>query len=95
MEGVAQFGIMQKARAYLREHVFTPHAILKILDMTGGVYNLCAYEVICTVEFLYRNPLKDNRKNYTILPREKKIRDASKKLNAYADSILPNVHHKT
>ena len=88
-DGIAQINVLQYARSYLHMHVYTPANILKAMDMAGGVCNLVAYKILYSVEHLSRDPLLDNRKNCYVLPHEWKIREASKKMNLYADSILP------
>ena len=95
MDGVDQFALMKKGRTYLRENVFTPQAILRRIDMAGGVCNLKAYEIIRSVEILSTDPLKSSKRDSSILPHEKKIRDASMTLNAYAQKMLPMKHYNT
>ena len=51
-DGIAQRGIMSKARTYLRETVFTPQAVLSALYFTGGVCSLQAYQVIYNINYL-------------------------------------------
>ena len=41
-EGIAQGDIIKIKRKYLRENLFTPQAILKAMDLTGGTCNLKA-----------------------------------------------------
>ena len=94
-DGVAKFSIMQKARKYLREHVFTPHAILRKLDIAGGICNLKAYMVLVGVERDSKDPLCEYGRDTTILPHEWRIRQASKLANDYADTILKMKHYQT
>lgn len=55
-----------------------------------------AYDVIWSVEIKAKDPLKDyGKRNKTILPHEKKICDASYKLNEYANRVLPMRHYVT
>ena len=60
-EGIAQFEILRHARSYLRAFVYTPQAVLRALDMAGGVCNLKAYEVIQKTEFLSRGPFMTSK----------------------------------
>lgn len=80
-DGVAKFATMQKARKYLRQHVFTPHAILEKMDLAGRICNLKAYMVLLGAERDAKDPLRDYSKDATILPHEWRIRHASKLAN--------------
>ena len=75
--------------------MYTPQAVLRALDMAGGVCNLKAYEVIWKIEFLSRDPLHDFKRNSTVLPHEWKIKAASKRMNEYCNKILPMRHYIT
>ena len=93
--GVAQFQLMRFACRYYREHIFTPQAISAAMDMAGGTCNYRAYEVVRMVEVDAQDPLKEKKRDVYIFPNERFIRMASKKLNLYANQILPMRHYYT
>ena len=67
--------------------MFTPHAILRKLDIAGGICNLKAYMVLVGVERDSKDPLRDYGRDATIFLHEWRIRQASKLANDYADTI--------
>ena len=95
-DGVARIGIMEKARSYLRKHVFNPQSILKAMDLAGGTCNLKAYDVIRSVETLANEPYKyrGSHRN-SLLPHECHVWEASKKVHQICDAVLPMKHYVT
>ena len=93
--GAAQFKIMQHARSYLRAFVYTPQAVLKAMDMAGGICNMKAYDIIRKIETESRDRLHDYKQDSSVLPHEWKVRAASKRMNQYCQKILPMKHYHT
>ena len=77
-DGAVQFELMRYAKKYLRNHVFTPHAISQHMDINGRPCNYQAYMVLRDVELESNDPLLDKRRDAYLLPNEKKVRWASK-----------------
>ena len=94
-DGISQFHIMKHAHSYLRAHVYMPQAIVKAMDMAGGICNLKAYQIIHTIETLSKDPLQDYSKDATALPHKWRVQMVSKHMNEYAQKILPMKHYYT
>ena len=91
-EGCARKELMSKAQKYIREHVFTPQAVLSALDFAGEVCSLQAYQVIYIVDFLSKDPLKSHKRN-TIILHEWRVRESAKKLHRFCDIVVPMKHY--
>ena len=63
---------MQHAWYYLHTYVYTPQAVLKSMDMAGGVCNLKVYSII-KIEKEIKDPCHEYKQDSTVLPREWKV----------------------
>ena len=60
-EGVARCLLMLTARTYICDVVYTPQAVLKALDLAGGVCSLQAYQVIYAIDLMSKDPYKKHK----------------------------------
>jgi hypothetical protein len=72
---------------YYRDNVFTPHAILKFMDLTGGRLNYAGYELKCDIEH-EAMALHDQLLFHGILPSRSMLRKLGAKVEKAVDEIL-------
>jgi hypothetical protein len=80
--------MLQRNKHYYRENVFTPHAILKFMDLAGGTLNYAGYELIHDVEREAMG-LPDQCLFHGMLPSSSMLRKVGAKVEKTADKILP------
>jgi hypothetical protein len=80
--------LVQLSNNYFRESIFTPHNILKEMDLQGGVLNYSGVELLRMVECL-ENPEAKNKKQYkSILPSKSSIVRKAQVLEHAAKDVL-------
>jgi hypothetical protein len=79
--------MLQKIKHYYRENVFTPHAILKFMDLTGGTLNYASYERIHDIESEAMG-LPDQHLFHGILPSSSMLIKVGAKVEKTADKIF-------
>eukprot|EP00978_Attheya_sp_CCMP212_P028343 scaffold97706_cov59-Attheya_sp.AAC.1 len=81
-QGVARSSIRQIIHDELREKIFSPHRILKFMDLSSGSLNYAAIEILRSIENLVGHKWFRG-----IIPSPTTIRKAAKAVEAKADEI--------
>ena len=84
MDGVAEGEILTKARQTLRNTVFSPFNIARLMDLNGGALNLSSVELLRTLETMGEKYKRD-----TMLPSAASIKRVFKKVELLGDIKVP------